>query len=368
MNAIDYKDMSPESLAILAALADSALDDSPRGEIGEEALARFACGWITPEESEQVIAALTTSDALRTRLLEMRKSLREAEVGSAQRAAAFAKEPKLAEVMTAAFKSSMKVLARWSEAWSVQPESSWNADDKRSLRSMLVDLGSSLREKRYQGAVAFARGAASAARVVVEPGNVFADLSVEVSGDESLEAIASFSKPFSEPKEVSLYVVEPGGAWSWIGSNVASGSTWSLKTPGYASMLGLEQGDVASHCFALSEGRWFMPRGWVALHLSEEFKSKSITSPTRLRLRKPPVVSHGDFVISFELPDSLREVFADDYLNVSITVGTTSFVLGSWKVKDLSPTQEVELRAPAMGIADCEFESYSAIRLTMRPG
>jgi hypothetical protein len=369
MSTIEFPDLHPESQAVIAALLDSTLDDSSQMAVSEEALARFAFGWVTAEESEAIVAALTISVAMRNRLMELRDSIRDAEASASSRLQVFEKEKGLGEVMTAALHASIRLLSRWSKAWSPRTEiSSLSLEEKRSLRALLRGLGTSLQAAPAQPAVARNRGIGQAARVVVEPGDVFADLSVHVASDESLVAKAEFSRPFTEPKEISLYVVESGGAWAWIGSSIANGSRWILKTPQYAGLLGLPSGDVASHSFALSEGRWLMPRGWISLQVSRDLKDRRLASPTRLRLRRPPIISGGMFAIAFELPESLREVFAEDCLSVSIALGSAEFVLGSWKVKDLPPTSEIELQAALEGVADCDFESSSAIHLIMRPG
>jgi hypothetical protein len=367
MTTLDFPELEPESQQIIAALLDSALDDLPQHELSEEALARFACGWVTEEESEAVLMALTWSSSMREHLLELRRNLVAAEASPEERVRIFGQNKKLGDVMAAALQSSIKVLSSWSKAWTVGTDmATFAVEEKRSLRSLLLGLGATIQANAGQPAAARTRGRSQTAKVVVEPGNIFANLSIYVASDESLVADAEFSEPFKEPKEISLYVVEPGGAWSWIGSNTANGSRWNLKTPQYGAMLGLPTGDIASHCFALSEGRWLMPRGWVALHVHEDIAERKVASPTRLRLRRPPVISNGEFVMSFELPDTLREAHLKDCLTVSISVGAASYVLGSWKVRDLAPTPEVELRVPSAGLQDCEFESHSGIQLTIR--
>lgn len=369
MNALeDTPELQPESAAIISALLDSVLDDYTHVQVDEEALARFACGWITAEESDAVIAALSTSNYLRTRLLEMRKSLDEAAASPIARDEIFEKDGPLKRAMAAALKASVKALSRWNEACEKgRKKSGVSLEDRRSLRAILMGVGMRLQDSGLQPAFASHRGAAQAARVVVEPGNVFAELTVQAEEDQSLIARAKFSKPFDEPQEVSLYVVEPGGAWAWIGSNLARGSHWTLETPDFAAMLGLEPGEVPSNCFALSEGRWFMPRGWAPLRISEDLAHRGIASPTRLRLRKSPSVRNGNFAMSFEFPETLRQTFIDDQLTLSIAIGSTTFVLGAWAVQDLPPSLEVEIKAPSMGLPDCEFEMHSAICLMLRP-
>ena len=71
--------------------------------------------------------------------------------------------------------------------------------------------------------------------------------------------------------------------------------------------------------------------------------------------------------MSFDFPDTLRQTFIDDKLTLSLSIGSATFVLGAWPVKDLSPSLEVEIRAASLGVPDCEFEMHSAICLTMRP-
>ncbi len=71
--------------------------------------------------------------------------------------------------------------------------------------------------------------------------------------------------------------------------------------------------------------------------------------------------------MSFEFPEALRDTFIDDQLTVSIGIGSTAFVLGSWPVRELSPSLEVQIKAPSMGLPDCEFEMHSAICLMLRP-
>jgi hypothetical protein len=369
MNKLDEGfELQPESAAIVTALLDSALDDSTSAWRDEEALARFACGWITPEESDAVIASLCSSSYQRSRLLQMRKSLNEAAVSPEARQAVFATDAPLKRTMLAALKTSAKVLSRWNEACEgARKKTGVSVEEKRSLRAIMTGIGMRLQESAMQPAFAATRSSAQAARVVVEPGNVVAELAVRAEEDQSLTAHAKFSKPFTEPQEISLYVVEPGGAWAWIGSNLARGSHWTLETPSFASMLGLEPGDVASNCFALSEGRWFMPRGWVPLRISNDLEMRGIASPTRLRLRKSPAIRDGILAMSFEFPDTLRQLFLEDQLTLSIAIGSVTFVLGAWAVKDLPPSLEIEIKAPSLGLPDCEFEMHSAICLMVRP-
>jgi len=360
-------ELHTESQAIITALLDSTLDDSSQVLVSDEALARFACGWITPEESETVVTALTQSADLRARLLDLREKVRQAEAAPSARKQIFEKEKSLAHVMHEAFKASVKMLSEWTTAWSFESDvSSFGIEEKRSLRGLLREIGNNMVSTSLQPAYSVSRGAQSS-RVVVEPGNVFADISVMVAGDESLVARAQFSQPYAEPTEISLYVVEPSGAWSWIGSNITSGTRWLLKTPKYAAMLNLSTGDLAAHNFALSEGRSLTSRGWIALHINESLRDRGVPSPTRVRLRKTPVISNGTFAMSFELPERLREVYREETLTLSISIGSASYVLGSWKVKDLPPTTEVELLAPVEGVKDGEFQSTAGIQLLIRP-
>lgn len=365
MTTTDFPELNPETEAIMAALLDSALDDMTHVAVSEDAIARYACGWVTPEESDAVVAALTTSSTFRARLLEMKADIRSAEQGPTERAQVFSRDSHLAEAMTSAFVSSMKLLSRWSQAWATREPQNLTIEDKRSLYSLLANLGTRMQANTMQPA--FARSGRPPAKVVVEPGNVSADLAVRVEEDDSIHAQATFSKPYEEPKEVSLYVVEGGGEWTWIGSNVAKGSVWSLKTPQYASMLGLGEGDLASQSFAMSEGRGFMSRGWVGLDISEDLQARGAALPTRLRLKKPPMIVSGNLVISFEMPESLQNAYANENLTLAIVVGSASYVLGSWKISELRAMPEVELRAPAASMEDCAFESHSAIRLMIRP-
>jgi hypothetical protein len=71
--------------------------------------------------------------------------------------------------------------------------------------------------------------------------------------------------------------------------------------------------------------------------------------------------------MSFEFPETLRQAFIDDQLTLSIAIGSTTFVLGAWAVQELPPSLEVEIKAPSMGLPDCEFEMHSAICLMLRP-
>lgn len=363
MNSIDTSDLHPETRAIVEALVDSSLDNTARPGVDEDALARFACGWVTVEERDEVVSALTASRDLRERLLQMTERLREAETGVEARQRNFQADPTLRQAMESALRGCASALARWGEAFS--KGNTGSEEERRSLRSVLMGIGKRLEPKGTSFAYATARGAGPA-KVLVEPGNVFAELDVRVDDGESLVAHAHFSQPFPEPREVSLYVVEQGGAWSWIGSNLAKGADWNLETPEYASMLGLDPGELNAQCFALSEGRWFMPRGWVALRISEELHQRGISSPTRLRLRKPPSVQGESFVIGFELPAPVRETFANDRLTLSVDVGSASFVLGAWAVKELPSSLDVELVAPSLGIPDGEFQLHSAINLMLR--
>lgn len=361
-------DLRPESAAIITALLDSALEDSTLAPVDEDALARFACGWITPEESDVVIGALSSSDHLRARLLEMRRNLYEAGATPEARETIFEEDAPLKRVMTSALKSSVKTLSRWNEACEKgRKKSGVCLDDRRSLRAILMGVGMRLQDSALQPAFATHRGAGQAARVVVEPGNVFAELTVQAEEDQSLTAKAKFSRPFANPQEVSLYVVEPGGAWAWIGSNLARGANWTLETPDFAAMLGLEPGELPANCFTLSEGRWFLPRGWVPLRISGDLDHRGIASPTRLRLRKTPAVRDGSFTMSFEFSEALRQTFIEDQLTLSIAIGSSTFVLGAWPVQELPPSLEIEITAPSMGIPDCEFEMHSAICLMLRP-
>lgn len=364
----EASEFKAETAEIVAALLDSALPGKDIPSASEEALARFACGWITPEESEQVIASLSSSRYLRSRLLEMRQRLAEAAATPEARREVFKQDAPLRRAMNAALKASARVLSKWGEACEMgQKKAAMSVEERRSLRAILMGVGMRIQDSSLQPAFARTRGAGQAARVVVEPGNVFAELSVHAEEDESLIAHAKFSKPFDEPREVSLYVVEPAGAWAWIGSNLAKGSSWSLQTPDFASMLGLEPGEVPTSCFALSEGRWLLPRGWVPLRISHELDSRGIASPTRLRLRKAPAVRDGNFAMSFEFPETLRETFIEDRLTLSISIGSATFVLGAWPVRELPPSLEVEIKAPSLGVPDCEFEMHSAICLMLRP-
>lgn len=366
MTPINDSDLHPGTLAIVEALLDSALEGKSMPPVSEEALARYACGWITPDEKDAVVAALITSSDMRDRLIQMTEALNYAGQSVNNRNEIFESDSALKRVMVAALKSTSRVLANWKEACTQglnHPE--LREEEKRSLRSLLKGMGKRIEPLRLAPSFSATRGA-QAAKVVVEPGDVFADLAVRVEEDDSLFAKAKFSKPFAEPREISLYVVEPGGAWAWIGSNLARGSDWTLSTPEYASMLGLVPGEAASHCFALSEGRWFAPRGWVALYINDELRGKKITSPTRLRLRTAPAVRHGNFVLGFEFPDSLREAFAQDRLTLSVDFGGATLMLGEWNVRDLPPSLDVELSAPSLGVPDGDFQMHSSMNLMLR--
>ncbi len=367
MTQLNDTDLHPGTLAIVEALLDSSLEDRRPPPVNEDALARYACGWITPEERDSVVAALTASADMRARLIQMTESLRSAGQGVDDRNSVFESDSALKRVMVSALKSTSRVLANWEDACTQGPNHpELRVEEKRSLRSLFLGMGKRVEPLRLSPSFSATRGAQTA-KVVVEPGNVFADLAIRVEEDDSLFAKAKFSQPFAEPREISLYIVEPGGAWAWIGSNLARGSDWTLATPEYASMLGLVPGEAASHCFALSEGRWFSPRGWVALYISDQLRGKKITSPTRLRLRTAPAVRNGNFILGFEFPDSLREVFAQDRLTLSIDFGGATLMLGEWNVRELPPSLDVELSAPSLGVPDGEFEMHAAMNLMLRP-
>ncbi len=208
----DAPELHPESAAIITALLDSVLDDVTHFQVDEEALARFACGWITADESDAVIAALASSNYFRTRLVDMRKSLGDAAATPVARDAIFEKDAPLKRAMTAALAASVQALSRWNEACEKgRKKSGVSLEDRRSLRAIMMGVGMRLQDSGLQPAFASHRGAAQAGKVMVEPGNVFAELTVQAEEDQSLTARAKFSKPFEEAQEVSLYVVEPGG-------------------------------------------------------------------------------------------------------------------------------------------------------------
>ena len=105
-------DMHPESLAILRALVESAEPQKPDVRDLETALARFACGWATAEEQDEVIAALIGSSELRQRLIQMRERIAAAEIDLDTRVRVFEQDPVIARAMKSALAGCVSVFAR----------------------------------------------------------------------------------------------------------------------------------------------------------------------------------------------------------------------------------------------------------------
>jgi hypothetical protein len=136
MTPMNDSDLHPSTVAIIEALLDSALEGKVAPPISEEALARYACGWITPEEKDAVLAALVTSSDLRDRLIQMTEALNYAGQSISKRNAIFESDSALKLVMVAALKSTSKVLANWKEACTIGPaQPGLREEEQRSLRS-----------------------------------------------------------------------------------------------------------------------------------------------------------------------------------------------------------------------------------------
>ncbi len=360
--------LHPAALEIAVALLASSKPDLSSAGVDETALARFACGWVTSDEHAQVVVALTESAALRGRLIQMRRELLAAQRGVNEQADVLKRNSVLAKVMSEALKASFGVFSNWQEscqkAWS---DVGISADEKRSIRTGLLGIAERLRTAGTPP-YALTRSERRISSVIVQPGDNVAELSVTVEDDESLVAEAKFSHPYVDPKEISLYIVEPSGAWAWLGSSIANRSFWNLTTTGCAAMLDLPCGDLSSHWFVLGEGRWFGRRNTVSLYICDDLRHPNTSPHARLILSRAPMVSDGHFVIQFELPQAVRDAYADASLTLSVDLGSSAFVLGNWHIQDLPTSREVELVAPAPGLPDCSLDLHSSVSLCLRRG
>lgn len=353
--------LNPETEAIVAALIAVGNTESI-GPVDEEALARFACGWVTEDEQDAVIAALTKSSGLRDRLLEMKAALERSQESAEARLQMTRDCGPLGRVLDEALRASMTAFSHWNEV--CRHVQNAGSDELRTVRAELMKIGASLRS----APVGFATTRADSLQtlVLVHPGDVNAELTVWCDEKDTLFAKARFLKPFEEPKEVSLYVVEPGGAWAWLGSSVAVSSHWSLEAHGCSRMLDIPPGDFSSQWFTLAEGKYFAPRRTIKVRVGEEARTQSAAPYVHLRLWKGPEVCDGVFRIGLELPETLRESYLNAKLTAALDIGSTAYFLGSWPLADLPEDRHVELAVPLAGVPDAEMEIFSAVSLSFR--
>lgn len=359
----DDRGVHPEAAAIIDALIASAADDLTPVSLDDDALARFACGWTTEAERTDAIMALVASKSHRERLLKLTEEIKRAEVGPAERAEAFRRCPAVARVLQSALTATVNLYSNWSASCRMIAESeSEDVSLTRSARAAMARIGERLMATPGP-ALALGRGSEQRSHVIVHPGDVTADLRVSCVDNDSIEAHAEFESPFLKPAEVSLYLVEPDGAWVWLGSSIADGKRWRLKTQGYWDLLELPPGTLNSMWFALSVGRWFVPRSTINLRISERLRRKDSAPYIRLNLNSTPAIRGGKFKVEIECPDAIRTSYAGSNINVALEVGATVYMLGSWPLNSLSRDRYVELNAPAPGLPDCELEMSGAVRL-----
>jgi hypothetical protein len=360
-------DLHPESLAILLALADST--DPPKTEVPdvEGALARFACGWATTEEQDEVIGALISSSELRQRLVEMRQRIASAEIDLNTQVQVFEEDPVLARAMKSALAGCVSVLARWNESCQAAVQRRLDEDGERSVGSVLRGISRRMEDSGLVPNFAISRGGAHAKHIPVEPGNMWANLRVEMQEDESFVADATLSQTLREPKELSLYLVEPKGGWVWLGCNSVIGDKWTLEAGGFSALCNIPVQSITIDHFALAEGRFFQPRNWIPVWISDQLKrSKHIASPGKLRSTKGPSIHGQQLHVEMEFPEALREALEGSQMVMSVDLGSTSFVVGTWPVSQLPHTKEMVIDAALPGIPDCELEYQSAVTLMFR--
>ena len=357
-------ELGPHSAAIVDALIRCAPGRLEIGLEAEGAIERFACGWVTTKEHDNVVAALTRSQALRSRLFEVREQLKAANLGLDAQAAVFAEDPALGRTMREALSASLSAYADWGSACAKALDVATERKDlARTFRSAIGRLVEGARSMVTGPRFAASRTAAEPHLVVVAPGNRTAELVVRHDSDDRIVAEARFNKPFGEPTEVSLYLVEPGGGWAWLGSSIARGQVWNLTTEGCEEISEIPPGRLDSRWFALSEGRR-SPRKSLATNGPPVGHDEG--SALRLTLVDAPTITNGVLTLSVEVPKDMPRHDTDARLQLAVDVGETIYVLNEWKVKDLPVSGPVALRAQVPGIPDCALELSSVLRLSIR--
>lgn len=367
MSIEEQVDMHEETQRVIRALFEATVPEPATAFDPEASLARFACGWATPEEADQVIEALIASSPLRNRLVEMRQRLLEAESSVEARVRVFEQEPVLGAAMKSALSGCVKLFANWNESCRAGARHKLDREGQRSLGAALRQLSRRLSDNVAVPAFALTRGAAHAKNILVEPGELRADLTVEVDQDESFRAHATLSQRPQEGKELSLYLVEPNGGWVWLGCNTVIGDQWMLDGGGFSALCNIPVEKITMENFAMAEGRFFQPRNWIPVWVSDQLRrSRHIAPPGKLRSLKGPSIQGQQLHVEMEFPEALRLALNDAQMVMSVDLGATSFVVGSWPVAQLPKSKEIVVDAHLPGIPDCQLEYQSAVTLMFR--
>lgn len=337
----------------------------------DEQLARYACGWLGSEESNEIVAALTRSAELRKRLMEIRSYVPTAETNLETQGKVFEARPALRTAIEEALQTSIAAYANWDRACA---DAFQGQNESPVVWGALRQLWSNLRVKRAAVAkVAFARSSESycgprRARVVVFPSTETADLIVERTDDDVLQAYALFTQPSQIPRDICLYMLEDEGGWVRLGGALTFGSEWKLSIPAISRALDLPSGPLEPHHFALTLGRWSGEKRTILLKVSDSVRRAMPSRIIRLQLKGAASIRNGNFHMTVVLPEEIRSEFYETRLDAGLQLSPSLYVvLGDWKMQELPDGTDVELVCPMPidGIPDCELEYHAGLRLSI---
>lgn len=358
----DEMPLSADAIEIATALMASVPE--PRSIVDEDLLARFVLGWVSEIEHAAVVSAITASPSLRTRCLSMFDQVRAMQAGIEARDSILRREPSLAEALKAILERSLKYCYQWRSI--CEQAIGGHLNQEVPVRQMLLNFGNSLSLSPVRPALT--RSGRRKSDVSIQPNGRRATLEVdEIEG--GLHVKAELLEALDQDNEISLYAVEPGGGWVWIGSALVSGLSWSLNAPHVLDMLGLTFEEFDPGWLVLVEGR-MLPRGdSITLTIAENLRQAELGHSVRLKLIQPPTVKDGQLSMRFAVPPALRERYKDAVLSLSLDLGPVRYPVAALPISELGHEPAVEMSAAMPGvIEDGEFEYLPGLSLELRVG
>jgi hypothetical protein len=269
------------------------------------------------------------------------------------RDAATAAEPALGRAISAAVGRLVSAASGWQNAC----EGAFGGSNPLAGASMAFkNLGKQLSAMPLQPALT--RSGRQTVNLTVHPGDLKASLRAEADGTV-LRVHATLESEPAESKELSLYIVEAGGGWAWIGSAHTQGGEWSLVAHNVFEMLGIDPDELNAQWFALAEGRMLPRRNTVAL-------STGSAEPVRLGVVELPRVSDGLFTVTIEWPARIAESHPGSNLELALELGPIRYPIGFWPVSSLGNGPSLQLSAPIPDLnAEGELEYLPGLSLRL---
>lgn len=324
--------------------------------LADESLYRFALGWSTKLEGEQVVERVVRDPVLRQKLVHLKEHVGSIlqHSGSLDQVANF--NAIFADVFQEALMESMNVYASWND--SLQELVRGGRRKKFVERSLLAAwYGSTFQTPSLNFATH--RGATS--KVLVEVNDSFgqADLEITEHGESIELAISSEAIP-AESKCLTLFVSKQNSGWLEVASANSGCQNWRLDSSEVKKMVDLLPDLFTAGQFKLSDN---VPQQVSTVYLtqsSDDEQSPEIATP--LRLVTEPQICDGKFTMDFVFPLMLRAKCLTRNLQVCIGIGTSYMVLAEFLISELSKDPLVSVQVQTSYL-DCRFKYGRAIFL-----